>query len=76
MPKPRAGDLKRAKRLGRYLKDKSRVAFKYKFQELPKTVVVWSNTDFAGCRRTHRSTSRGVIVFGAGEHAGANSLKA
>ncbi len=58
MSRPEAGDLKRARRLGRYLRDNSSVVFKYRFQEL------WSDADFAGCRRTRRSTSGGVIMFG------------
>ncbi len=65
MSKPEAGDLRRARRLGRYLKDNSKVVFSYKFRKLPETFVVWSDTDFAGCRRTRRSTSGGVITFGS-----------
>ncbi len=37
----------------------------YKFQKLPARVVVWSDTDFAGCKRTRRSTSGVVVAFGA-----------
>ena len=35
------------KRFARYLKDHRRVVLKYKYQELPSKVVVWSDTDFA-----------------------------
>ncbi len=31
---------------------------------LPEIVVVWSDTDFAGCRNTRRSTSGGVVTCG------------
>ncbi len=65
MSKPESADFKRARRLGRYLQDDSRIVFNYRFQKLPETVVVWSDTDFAGCRRTRRSTSGGVVIFGS-----------
>jgi hypothetical protein len=32
---------------------------------LPNKLVAWSDTDFAGCGRTRRSTSGGVIAFGS-----------
>ena len=57
MSKPEAGDFQRARRLGRYLEDNSRMMFEYKFQKLPDTVVVWSDTDFAGRPRARRSMS-------------------
>ncbi len=65
MSKPEAGYFKRARRLGRYFTDNSRIAFNYKFQKLPETVVVWSDTDFAGCRALRRSTSGGVVMCGS-----------
>ncbi len=43
MSKPQAGDSKRARRLGGYLQDSFRIAFSYKFQMRPDTVVVWSD---------------------------------
>ena len=36
----------------------------YKYQKLPWKVIVWSDSDFAGCQRTRRSTSGGVVMFG------------
>ncbi len=57
MSRHEAIDFTRARKLGRYLMDDNRVAFNYRLQRLPETVVVWSGTDFAGCRRTCRSTS-------------------
>ena len=40
------------------------MVIEYKFQKLPEKVVVWSDSDFAGCKRTRRSTSAGVVMFG------------
>ncbi len=52
-------------RLARYLKeDRRRVVIEYKYQKLPERVIAWSDTDFAGCRRTRRSISGGVVMFG------------
>ncbi len=50
-------DWKAAKRLARYIKDPRRVVLEYKDQGLPSKVVVWSDTDSAGCGRIRRSTS-------------------
>ena len=63
--KPEEQDWRSAKRLARYLKDNKRMVIEYKFQKLPEKVVVWSDTDFAGCKRTRRSTSGGVVMFGS-----------
>ncbi len=53
-----------AKRLAKCLKDNKRAVIEYKFQRMPKKVVMWSDTDFAGCERTRRSTSGGVVMLG------------
>ena len=52
------------RRKTRYLKDNKRVVIECKFQRMPEKVVVWSDTDFAGCKRTRRSTSGGVVMLG------------
>ena len=61
MSKPEEQDWRSAKRLARYLKDNRRVVIMYKYQKLPWKVIVWSDSDFAGCQRTGRSTSGGVV---------------
>ncbi len=63
MSKPEKEDWLRAKRMARYLKGSERVVVKFDFQNMPEEVVVWSDTDFAGCRRTRRSTSGGVVTL-------------
>ncbi len=46
------------------MKDK-RMVIEYNIQRLPEKVVAWSGTDFpAGRKRTRRSTSGGVVMFG------------
>ncbi len=46
------------------MKDNNRMVVEYNFQRLPEKVVVRSESGFAGCKRTRRSTSGGVVVFG------------
>ena len=36
----------------------------FAYQEGDGVVTVWSDTDFAGCRKTRKSTSGGVITLG------------
>ncbi len=64
MSKPEEQDWRSAKRLARYLKDNKRMVVEHKLQKMPEKVVVWSDTDFAGRKRTRRSTSGGVVMFG------------
>ena len=65
MSNPTARDLRRAKRLGRYLIGKPRVVNKYNYQSYVQNVCVWSDTDYAGCKLTRKSTSGGLVLFGA-----------
>ena len=64
MSKPREGDWKAMKRLGRYLIDKRRVVTKFKYQNKPSKVVVWVDTDHAGCKETRKSTTGGAVMLG------------
>ena len=64
MSNPTVGDWAALKRLGRYLVDKTRVRIKLPYQESPKKLVVWADTDYAGCRRTRKSTSGGIGMMG------------
>ena len=36
----------------------------FKYQEEVKKVHVWVDTDYAGCRKTRKSTSGGILMFG------------
>ena len=51
------------KRLGRYLIGKPRLVFRYPYQDA-NAVDCYSDTDWAGCPRTRKSTSGGVILLG------------
>ena len=64
MSTPKGYDWASAKRLGRYLANKTRSALHFGYQEWQTGVTVGSDTDFAGCRDERKSTSGGVIMFG------------
>ena len=51
------------KRIGRYLEGRPRLVYKYVFQEAGM-IDCYSDTDWAGCPRTRRSTSGGCLVLG------------
>ena len=65
MSSPKLSDWKSLKRLGRYLVDKRRVITKFKYQAKPKKVMVWVDTDHAGCKESRKSTSGGVALLGS-----------
>ncbi len=46
--KPEDQDRRTAKCLARYLDDNQRISSEYAYHELPKKVVIWSDTDSAG----------------------------
>ena len=64
MSKPTEEDLQALKRIVRYLLSIPRLAFLYQWQDLPKTVVVYGDANWAGCPRTRKSTLGGFAVWG------------
>ena len=64
MANPTRGDWRKLKRLGRFLLGKPRVVISYKYQGEDAPLVGFSDSDWAGCKRTARSTSGGVIMKG------------
>ena len=65
MAKPTVGDRRKLKRLARYLVGRPRVVAKYKWQERRRQVDGFTDSDWAGCRRTAKSTSGGVMRMGS-----------
>ena len=51
------------KRLARYLEGKPRLVWHYRWQE-SLSVDTYSDTDWAGCVKTRKSTSGGCVVMG------------
>ena len=64
MAKPTQGDLIRLKRLIRHLVKYPRVVFEYPHRVMPKSILVYSDSDWAGCVRTRKSTQGGACMLG------------
>ncbi|MDA8582757.1 reverse transcriptase domain-containing protein [bacterium] len=65
MSAPRVGDWKKLKRLGRYLVNEPRVITKYEWQKKVGVIKGYSDSDWAGCRATAKSTSGGAVMAGS-----------
>jgi len=64
MANPTRGHHRKLKRLARYLIGVPRVVIKYKWQKRKQVVQGFSDADWAGCKKTAKSTSGGAIVLG------------
>ena len=62
---PNLSSFKKLKRLVRYLSGLPRLVYHFPFQEAPTCADVYTDTDFAGCASTRRSTSGGCIMVGS-----------
>jgi hypothetical protein len=60
----RQGGLGSSEATGRISLGEPRKVLKYPFQRMPREIVIWSDTDRAGCRETRKSTTGGVGVLG------------
>ena len=65
MSAPESEDWMRLKILGRYLVGESRMISWFGFQQLPDELVIWTDSDHAGCTKTRKSTSGGVAMLGS-----------
>ena len=63
MASPTTGGVHALKRLGRYLEGHKRLVFHFPFQTA-SSVEVYSDTDWAGCVKTRKSTSGGCLMLG------------
>ena len=64
MAQPRIGDEVALKRVGRYLKGRSICKIKFEMQEPCMIITAYTDSDWAGCRLTRRSTSGSAIFLG------------
>jgi len=64
MANPTTLSLGALKRLGRFLTDRQRLVYTYPFQRADG-IQVYTDTDWAGCPRTRRSTSGGAVMLGS-----------
>ena len=58
------GSWKALVKLGKYLKSHSRYSYLYQYQDLPRELTIWTDTDYAGCKTSRKSTSGGVVMWG------------
>lgn len=65
MSQPRHIDDRQLIHFRRYLHGKMRVMNKYAYQRNCKIIDVWCDTDNPGCLETSKSTTGGVVIFGA-----------
>ena len=65
MSKPVNGDWAALKRLGRYLISRPRVVHLFRWQERPTTLTAFSDSNWAGCKRTRKSTSGACYMHGS-----------
>jgi hypothetical protein len=64
MGTPRVKDAKRLIRFAKYLLTRPRHVTRYDYQRWNGCLNIWSDTDYAGCRETRKSTSGGLITIG------------
>ena len=64
MSAPTTGSLRRLKRIGRYLKRYPRVVWRFDMQGPVSHIELYTDADWAGCRRNRKSTSGGVAMIG------------
>ena len=65
MANPAESDGGKVKRVARHLNGAMRCEVLYRWQQPPTTIVAYSDSDWAGCTRTRRSTSGGVLFHGS-----------
>ena len=65
MSDPGPDDWVALKRLARYLIYRPMIVHTCRKQQSPKDIVVWVNTDLAGCTHTRKFTSGAVLMFGS-----------
>ena len=66
MSKPTDLAMGALKRLGRFILGRRRLIFKFDYQDLQSggQIETYSDTDWAGCIRTRKSTSGGCLMLG------------
>ena len=63
MSKPTELSLRALKRLGRFIEGHRRLVYSYPWQTAEK-IDIYSDTDWAGCQKTRKSTSGGCLLLG------------
>ena len=61
---PKPADLRRLRKIGKYLLGQPQLNSLFKWQDAPTKITAFTDSDWAGCSRTARSTSGGAICMG------------
>ena len=64
MSAPRESDLKKLRRLGKYLLGKPRLIMRFQWQDPTSTITAFTDSDWAGCQKSAKSTSGGALCIG------------
>ena len=64
MARPRVGDWQLLKRIARYLVGAPSYEQRFRLQNRPSRLDIFTDSDWAGCKTTCRSTSGGVALWG------------
>ena len=64
MAKPTTGSLRRLRRIGQYLKKKPRLVWNFDMQCKSDILNVYTDSNWASCRRSCKSTSGGTVMIG------------
>jgi hypothetical protein len=64
MARPSRSSWRKLKVLARFLLERETVIWKFAWQEGEPELTLYSDSDWAGCRRTRRSTSGGAVKLG------------
>ena len=64
MSAPKRRDWLLLTRIGRYLRGRPRLVLKFPWQVLQSVVTSFTDSDWAGCQRTAKSTSGGIVTIG------------
>ena len=64
LSKPTEADMCRLKRAARYLLSQPRMVIEYRWAPLSNLLTIYTDADHAGCLRTRKSTSGGLILWG------------
>lgn len=65
MSNPKKGEESKIKRLLRFLRERPVSTYQFRWQDSPDHIDGYTDSDWAGCKTTRRSTSGGVILHGA-----------
>ena len=64
MSKPTTSDMRRLRKLGKSLLGQPQQVSLFKWQPMPTTITTFTNSDWAGCARSAKSTSGGAVCIG------------